>query len=314
MTDKRLISEFLLVLFSFLIVELSFSQSVVPDWKDIDYGGTGHVSNFMDIYIPKDIEPPYPVIIGIYASAFKRNNYKGNMQFVADFFREKGFAFVAVNHRSSSDAIWPAQINDIKASVRFVRGNATQYQLDTSFIGITGFSSGGHLAAMTGTTGEVMKHTVNGVSLDIDGSVGDYIGFSSRVHAVVDWFGPIDFLIMYSTDCDSLKLQDKADSPESLLIGGILTQENKEMCALANPITYIDKEDPPFLIIHGDADPLVPWCQSQILYEALQTAGVPSEFILVPGAGHGPGLYFYKENAFEFFKREYNKVKRRNLN
>jgi len=190
-----------------------------------------------------------------------------------------GFAVITVNHRSSRDAIFPAQIQDIKAAVRFIKANGHKYQIDTSFVGITGYSSGGHLSAMMGTSGSVAQ---------IEGQVGNYTSYSSSVNAVVDWFGPTDFQSMDS--CGSEMVHDAPDSPESILIGGPI-QDNDERCALANPISYIDSDDPPFLILHGDTDPLVPHCQSEKLFQGLQDAGVSSQFILVPQAGHGPGLF-----------------------
>lgn len=96
------------------------------------------------------------------------------------------------------------------------------------------------------------------------------------------------------------------DSPESSLIGGPI-QDNPEQCALADPVTYIDRNDPPFLILHGDADPLVPHCQSELLYDALQKAHVPSQFVLVPNAQHGPGLFTeqYFRMMTDFFLKQW---------
>lgn len=215
---------------------------------------------------------------------------------------DAGFAVVTPNHRSSADAKFPAQINDIKAVIRFVRANAANYQMDTTFIGITGFSSGGHLASLAGTSSGVNLHTVGSVTLDIEGNVGEYTSYSSSVNAVVDWFGPIDISVM-----DSCKRSKDVNSPEAILIGGPI-DENLDKCALANPITYIDANDPPFLILHGDADPLVPLCQSELFFESLQKANVPSRFVVVPGGQHGPGLFEekYHKMMTDFFLNEAN--------
>ena len=107
----------------------------------------------------------------------------------------------------------------------------------------------------------------------------------------MQWLIGTDLPIFKSMDsCGSKMVHDAPDSPESILIGGPI-QENDDLCALASPITYIDPDDPPFLILHGDADPLVPHCQSRMLFQGLQEAGVSSKFILVPQAAHGPGLF-----------------------
>jgi acetyl esterase/lipase len=242
----------------------------------------------------------------VYGSAWFGNNGKQSaFKVYGKSLLESGFAVIAVNHRSSRDALFPAQINDIKAAIRFIRANGKSYQIDTGFIGITGFSSGGHLAALAGTSGSVKKFTINSASVDLEGNIGDYNKYSSYVDAVVDWFGPTDFLVMDS--CDIKMNHNSADSPESLLIGGPI-QKNPDKCALADPITYVDSNDPPFLIFHGDSDNLVPFCQSQKLYDALRKNGVRSQFFLIPQAGHGPGLFEdkYFKMMTEFFIAEMN--------
>jgi acetyl esterase/lipase len=141
---------------------------------------------------------------------------------------------------------------------------------------------------MLGTTDNVRSHKVGEIEMDIDGGLGPHSGSSSRVQAVVDWFGPTDFTIM--DECGSEMDHDAPDSPESELVGGPI-QEHKDRCALANPATYVTTDDPPFLTLHGDTDPLVPHCQSEVLHEALENAGVPVELTIVSGGGHGEGLF-----------------------
>ncbi len=273
-----------------------FGQTSANKWKDVNYAGNKEIYHNLDIILPEVEKPKYPVVIAVYGSAWFSNNSKESvLHTIGKPLLDAGYALIAPNHRSSNDAKFPAQINDIKAVVRFLRANAKSYNLDTSFIAITGFSSGGHLAALTGTSGAVGTFTIGEATADIEGNVGEHLSFSSSVDAVVDWFGPTDFLTMDS--CGSTMTHNAANSPESNLVGGAI-QENKDKCALANPVTYVDKDDPPFLILHGDKDPLVPFCQSEVLYESIQKAGVESEFILVPDAKHGPGLFeekYYKK-------------------
>ena len=142
--------------------------------------------------------------------------------------------------------------------------------------GAYGASAGGHLAAMLGTAGDVKAF-----------DVGAHLDQSSRVQAVVDFFGPTDFLQM---DAHRLNAQamvhDTPDSPESQLVGGPI-RDNPDKVARANPITYVTKDDPPFLIVHGDADALVPHHQSELLEAALKKAGVPVRFVTIPGGLHG---------------------------
>jgi acetyl esterase/lipase len=273
----------------------------------LDYAGDNMGYHQLDIYLPEAEKNIYPVIICIYGSAWLSNYSKGvDLRTLGKPLLDAGFAVVFPNHRSSSDAKFPAQINDLKAVVRFVRSKSKTYRFDTTFIGITGSSSGGHLAALTGTSGSVKLFEVGSESADIEGDVGQYTQFSSSVDAVVDWFGPTDFLVMDS--CGSSMAHNPASSPKSSLVGGAI-QENKDKCALANPITYVDSNDPPFLILHGDKDPLVPHCNSELLFTTLQNASVPSKLVIVPNGQHGPGLFearYYKQMV-DFFTAEFEK-------
>jgi acetyl esterase/lipase len=283
-----------------------FSQSYSRSWKDINYAGDTVVYHRLDIYLPQSKKSTYPVVVAIYGSAWFGNNFK-ELAFstLGKALLDAGFAVVSPNHRSTYDAKYPAQIQDIKAVIRFIRANANQYQLDTSFIGITGFSSGGHLAALAGTSRGVKEYTIESVTMDIEGNVGPYTSYSSSVDAVVDWFGPTDLLKMDSCETNGMIDHNSVTAPEAILIGGPV-QENKAKAMLANPITYVDPSDPPFLILHGDNDPLVSYCQSVMLYRSLQNAGVSSQFALVPGGQHGKGMFEsqYLKMMTDFFLQQ----------
>jgi acetyl esterase/lipase len=258
-------------------------------WLDIDYVGDGTIAHQMDIHLPAEERTRYPVVICIYGSAWYASNAKRNVfrEGLGQFLLANGFAVVSINHRSSREAIFPAQLHDVKAAIRFVRANAAAFALDTTFVGVTGWSSGGHLSAMAGATSRTAKYTLNGETIDLEGKLGPFTGVSSAVDAVVDWFGPTDFLIM--NDCGSAMDHDAPASPESSLIGGAI-QDHPVACRLANPITYVSASTPPFLIFHGELDPLVPLCQSERLHEALLSVGGRSELHPVTGGGHGPGV------------------------
>ncbi|MDP4208866.1 MAG: alpha/beta hydrolase [Bacteroidota bacterium] len=287
----------------FLLAGLnSFSQPFSKSWKDLNYAGDTMIYHRLDIYLPKVQKPSYPVIISIYGSAWMSNRSKGaDFNSLGKTLLDAGFAVVMPNHRSSFDAKFPAPMQDIKAAIRYVRANAAKFQFDTLFVGITGSSSGGNMAAMAGTSGKVKQYTLGTATVDIEGSVGPNTAYSSSVDAVVDWFGPTNMLVMDS--CGGTDFTHNApNSPASLYIGGPI-QENKDKCLLASPTTYIDPSDPPFLIFHGDKDRVVPHCQSEILYEALQKAHVPSQFVLVPNGQHGPGVHQepYLKMMVDFF-------------
>lgn len=301
-----------------LILKLVFSSllminSVLPatpvnaqygrHWFDVNYAADTLRGHMLDIYHPTTGEAPYPVIVVIAGSAFFGNDTKARAyKRIGIPLSEAGYAVVALNHRSSRNAIFPALINDVKAAVRYIRAHASAYQLDTKRIGITGNSSGGHLSAMMGTSRNIDVHTIGDYSHSLEGAIGHYKHESSSVDAVVNWYGPTTFQVMDS--CGSELVHDAPDSPESVLIGGPI-QENDELSALADPITYIDPSDPPFLILHGDEDPLVPHCQSQLLHDALEQAGVESKLIIVEGGKHGPGMWIapYISEMIQFFDR-----------
>jgi acetyl esterase/lipase len=282
------------------------TDNVSQKWLDIDYAGDSLQGHKMDIYLPKG-EPPFPVVVSIAGSAWLSNNTKTRAFTQSSSLLNHGFAIAAVNHRASTEAIFPAQINDIKGVVRFLRANASKYQLDTRFVGIIGDSSGGHLAALMGTSGGVNNYTIGKKTVNIEGNVGGNTNQSSRVDAVSDWYGPTLF---YKMDAQGSQMNhDEAGSPESTLVGGLI-QENHELCELASPLTYIDANDPNFLIIHGDADPLVPHGQSVLLKEALTGKKVKNEMFTVPGGGHGGNIVWTKEYTDKmaaFFTEEKNK-------
>ena len=274
--------------------EGSYSRS----WKDVNYASDGLESHHMDIYLPKEHKTTYPAVIVIYGSAWFANNAKAMASAsVGTPLLQAGFAVISINHRSSTEAAWPAQIQDVKAAIRYVRANAAGYDIDPSFIGITGFSSGGHLATFAGVTNGVKTLTSGDVTADIEGAVGNYLSTGSHVDAVVDWFGPVDMARM--SNCEA---PNDASSPEALLIGKKNPREEPDWVRLISPINFIDGEDPEILIIHGDADNVVPHCQSLYLKTAYDRAGVEAIFISVPDGGHGPGCfdaqYFQKMTDF----------------
>jgi acetyl esterase/lipase len=182
-----------------------------------------------------------------------------------------------VEYRFSQEAIWPAQIFDCKAAIRWLRANAAKYNIDPDRIGVWGASAGAHLAAMLGTSGGAEA---------LEGSLGAFTNASSRVQCVVDCFGPSDFTSL-SRNTNSIRF-GAAGSPESRLIGGTVS-ENPEAARSASPATYASSDDPPFLIAHGTKDNTVPFSQSERMNKALLDAGATTSpvFIHMIGAGHG---------------------------
>jgi len=253
--------------------------------RDLEYVAEGHARNRLDLYLPAKTDRPLPVIVWIHGGAWLAGSKEGcpAVPFVA-----KGYAVASINYRLSQHAVFPAQIEDCKAAIRWLRANAEKYDLDPKHVGVWGASAGGHLVALLGTTGGAKELEGKGGNLDQ----------SSRVQCVVDWFGPTDFTKMGGS-------HDDANAPEARLIGGAV-QENKEKSARANPITYVSKDSAPFLIMHGEDDKVVPIGQSELLDEALRKAGVESTFVRIPGNGHGGPGFVSPENRKrieEFFAK-----------
>ncbi len=216
-----------------------------------------------------------PAIVFVHGGAFRMGSRDDGLQALVPF-AELGYVCASLEYRLSGEALFPAQIEDVKCGGRFLRANAARYGLDPERIGAWGPSADGHLVAMLGVS--------DGVS-DLEGT-GGCLGTSSRVQAVCDWFGPTDFLQMNCAG--SRPDHDAAVSPESELIGGPI-QEHAERVARANPMSSLtpDRRLPPFLIVHGDADPLVPFNQSELLVTALERVNADVRFHRIVGAGHG---------------------------
>jgi len=261
--------------------------------RDIEYVPSGGKSRSLDLYVPEKTEGKLPLIVWIHGGAWLGGDKQGCP---AVRFLSKGYVVASINYRLSQEAIFPAQIEDCKAAIRWLRANADKYHIDPDRIGVWGSSAGGHLVALLGTSGDVKQ---------LEGDQGN-LKYSSRVQAVCDWFGPTDFTKIGGFP-SNIK-HDAPDSPESKLIGGPVL-ENKEKSAKANPITYITKNAPPFLILHGDKDMTVPHNQSELLYEALKKAGVDVTFHTVKGGGHGFGGPEINKMVAEFFDRVLKKQK-----
>jgi acetyl esterase/lipase len=226
----------------------------------------------LDIAVPKYLKKPAPAIVDIPGGAWRVVKKSAED---ALFYAKHGFIGVSITHRTSDIAIFPAAVHDCKTAIRWLRAHAEEYSIDPDKIGVTGFSSGGHLAALLGTSGG---------DTFLEGK-GDHLDHSSSVQAVVDHFGPTDFLKMNDSTLPDQMDHFAGNSPESLFLGGPLA-ERAELARLANPIHYVDPKDPPIFIGHGENDGMVIINQSELLHEALKKAGVITEFVRVKNAGH----------------------------
>jgi acetyl esterase/lipase len=244
--------------------------------KDLSYADNKNPRQVLDLALPVvKSEKPLPVIAFIHGGAWRAGNKNGGLKRVAAFVDSGRYAGVSIGYRLTNEAKWPAQIHDCKAAIRWIKGNAQKYNLDPGRIAVYGTSAGGHLVAMLGVSGGVKE---------LEGSLGIHTDQSSRVTAVANYFGPSQLLTM--NDFPGKMDHNAADSPESLLIGGAI-QQHKDKANAASPMQYVTADDAPMLLVHGDADPLVPFNQSEILDAALGKAGVSATLVRVAGGGHG---------------------------
>jgi len=251
---------------------------------DVVIGKGGTSDLHAEIAYPKDATGPFPAIIYIHGGG-----WIGGSQKHAPILKiaQAGYFAASIEYRLSNVAKWPAQIQDCKLGVRWLRANAAQYHVDPNRIGVWGDSAGGHLVACLGTMADVKA---------FEGD-GGYPGVSSAVQAVVDFYGPTDFI---TANMDSSKAVHVVEE-----LFGVPRDQNPDLWKSGSPIAYVKASDPPMLIIHGDSDSTVPLQQSIVFDAALTKAGVPHQFIIVKNADHGfrplPGTTIYPSGA-EIFK------------
>ncbi len=296
---KRLSTLFSSVLFILCCqaqVKLVDVSTIKNKFTDLPYASISRAQK-LDIYLPEGKTGPFPVIVSIHGGAFMMGDKRdGQVKPMLEGIK-RGYAVVSVNYRMSGEALFPANIIDVKAAIRWIRANAEKYQLNPDKIAVWGGSAGGNLASLAGTSGGVMDFE--------DFSLGNE-EFSSRVQAVVDWFGPVNFLKMDEQLRDSgngTPDHSAADSPESKVLGAKIT-EIPETVKKANPETYITTDDPPFFIEHGTKDGTVPTQQSNEFYaKLLKVLGNDKVTLtLLPGAGHGGPQFEDPKNLDLVFK------------
>lgn len=251
----------------------------------------------LDLYLPNEGQGPFPLIVAIHGGAFLVGDKRDSQQNAAIEALRHGYAVASINYRFSSEAIFPAAVEDVKAAIRFLRANAGRYRLDPRRVAAWGDSAGGYLAVMAGVTGETSGFD--------DASLGNP-GQPSAVQAVVDWFGPIVFTSIDAEFRQSGKGQlghGGAASPESKFLGRAVDTAPPALLRRANPLSYLGPHVPPFLIQHGDTDPLVPTQQSLDLGAAVKPylKSGQLEIDVLPGVGHGGAAFEAPANLAKIF-------------
>lgn len=244
--------------------------------RDLPYAGTANPRQRLDLFLPRERRAEaLPVIVFLHGGGWMGGDKSTGEGLLMPFLRTGRYAGVSAGYRLSGEAIWPAQIHDCKAAIRWVRANAGRYGLDPERIAVWGGSAGGHLALMLGASGGVPE---------LEGELGPHREVGSRVAAVVNFFGVAELLAMIGPPSDIDRT--RADAPEARLIGGAL-REHPERAKAASPIPYLDPGDPPVLTVHGTADRTVPYDQAVRLDAALRRAGVQGYLVTIRGGGHG---------------------------
>lgn len=239
----------------------------------------------LELLVPSSATPaaPVPVVLWIHGGGWF-NGSRLPIPSSVSALCSKGYAVASLDYRLTGTAIWPAQIQDCKGAVRWLRARAGTYNLDPDRFAAWGTSAGAHLASMLGVTGDERTVTIGNATVDLEGATGGNTGFSSRVQAVVSWYGHGDLLQM--NFYPSMQDHDAGGSPESRLVGNWI-QRVPERTATASPVTFASADDPPFLVMHGTIDDMVPFNQSELLVDALRRNGVRVTWLPVPNAGHG---------------------------
>ncbi len=265
--------------------------------KDISYIQDGDAAQKLDLYLPeKAAEKPLPLIVHIHGGG-----WRGGSKFpcaVAPMVF-KGYAVASVEYRFSQKAIFPAQIQDCQAAIRWLRAHSKEYNFDTERVGVVGGSAGGHLSALVGTSGGKNAFP----------KIGGNEEQSDRVHAVCDIFGPTNFNTVVQQAGDDKNVKNIFEfntpgDPYSLLIGTRL--DDKPKADAVSPVHYVSKDNPPILILHGTHDTLVPYAQSEEFAAVLKEKGVPVWLQKLPGAGHG-GPAFAKPAVIQLMGNFFDK-------
>lgn len=256
--------------------------------KDLEFANVDGHSLKLDLYLPQQKDAP--VVVWIHGGGWQGGSKAGCP---LTWLNDHGIAVASISYRLTDKATFPAQIHDCKAAVRWLRANAEKYGYSTDKIGVAGSSAGGHLAALLGTSGDVKA---------LEGDVGGNLEHSSRVAAVIDYFGATDFILRSKTQPH--RANAKGSVVYKLLGGG--ANEKVELAKQASAAFHVTKDDPPFLVIHGDQDDTVLLDQSERIQEVYAEAGLPLELIVIEGGKHG-GAEFYngqrRERAIEFFRQ-----------
>lgn len=259
------------------IVLSTAEKSQVEVKLDQPYAGNDNPKQMVDVYLPKKRNSgrPLPVVAMIHGGGWVNGDRIGYAALGIQLARTGDYAAVGVGYRLSKEAHWPSQVYDCKAAIRWIRAHAKEFNLDGDKIAVWGSSAGGHLSSLLGTSGDVKE---------VEGDLGPNTNFSSRVQCVVNLCGPEDFTKALMFDKEGKPNWN--DDAVSGLLGGNAQEKHAEAVA-ASPVTYVTKDDPPFITFQGTKDQRVAFLHAEVIHAALQKAGVPSLLVPITDGGHG---------------------------
>lgn len=244
--------------------------------RDLNYVGGDNPRQTLDLILPTaKAGKPRPIVVFIHGGGWRQGRKENGQRFLQPLVQGGEFAAASINYRLSQEAIWPAQIHDCKAAIRWIKANAAKYNIDPDRIAISGMSAGGHLASMIGSTG---------IKSPLEGKLGQHLEHSSHVQCVINLFGPSHFVTL---DDKQDILNTRNPSPAVVRLLGTEPKQQLANARSASPTSHIDKNDPPVFIAHGDKDPLVPYKQSIAYEQQLQKGQVDCTLVKVQGAAHG---------------------------
>lgn len=285
-----------------LVQDYYFDHKKYTAILDVDYTSRNDRKQMMDIYLQNDNDEPAPLIVHIHGGAFKGGS-KGGVMSNCDSLYQAGYVIADLNYRLSGDSVFPAAIYDCKAAIRFLKLNCENYGIDSSRIGLIGESAGGYLVTMLGTT--------EGLS-EFEGLHLGSTGTRASVQAVFNLYGPTDFMEMDKNlpeDCNDPLQHLGVSSPESLFLGCETLEDCPELVEKANPLAYVDGNEPPFAIYHGGKDCIVGPYQSVLLHTLLDNMNIDNDFSIVPDKKHADRYFYLPEFRGiikEFFDRTLN--------
>lgn len=275
----------LIVLLGFSLTSRIHADDVAPHktHRDIVFAEVDGHRLKLDLYLPSGIDEA-PLVVWIHGGGWRAGSKKKVP--ILDLTKH-GFAVASISYRFTMDAIFPAQIHDCKAAVRWLRANAGKYGYNADWIGVAGSSAGGHLALLMGVSDGVKE---------LEGDVGGNLDRSSATQAIIDYFGPSDFVLRGRTQ-PGRAYTEKSGS--FALLGGVKNGRlDPEVEKFASPAHYVSEDDPPLLIFHGKIDQTVLLDQSEHIAKLYEEAGLKARLVVLDKAGHG-GKQFFSENYFD---------------